>query len=87
MITYSKENLKLMYLSPYVQMRTANGTTLCYNSIRNTLTQLKLPHDSLTELQNGISYEELISHFEKCNMGNQEVVNLIKLMIQRGIIE
>lgn len=87
MITYSTDNLELMYLSPYIQMLTIDDTTLCYNSIRNALTQLKLPADSLSVLRTGISYDGLISHFEKCNITEQEAVNLIKLMIQRGIIE
>lgn len=87
---YSEDNIQHLFLSPYCNIRFCPNTLEIASWGQKEVLQIKLhrPKDLLRTLEDGCSINNLVQMLQaQMECTYDEAVTLIKLMVQRKILE
>ena len=87
MLLYTTENLKNIYLNPYVDMIFQEEGTICRNKLNNMTIAVKVNESVFKKIMKGITHEELIDCLVQAGIEKEESVSLVKILFQKGVIE
>ena len=87
MVLYTKDNIDKLYLSPYVDMIFCEEGTICRNRLNRMSIAAKVKESVFKRLAQGLALEELMAVLKETGIEKEEATTLVKVLIQKGVIE
>ncbi len=83
---YNKDNIKLLYFSPYLKAERKGKEIIFYNYIFETIVTIKYNEEMIRSIENGIELEDLMKLMNKY-FKKKETEEIIKRLIAYGVVE
>jgi len=83
---YNEKNIKLLYFSPYLNIKQENENIIFYNYIYNTFLKIENIPNIINIIENGINLEKLKKYIKKF-LKEDQTEELIDKLIIYGVIE